>query len=59
MGKYIAKNETAYKYLEESITNFPNQNTLLLKLKKIGFDNTSVINLLNGIVSIHRGFKVL
>jgi len=59
MGRYIAKNEKAYKYLEESITNFPNQNTLLLKLKKIGFDNTSVINLFNGIVSIHRGFKVL
>ena len=59
MGKHIAKNEKAYKYLEESINNFPNQNTLLLKLKKIGFENTSVINLFNGIVSIHKGFKLL
>ena len=58
MGKYIAKNENAYKYLEESISNFPDQKTLSLKLNELGFDNTSITNLFNGIVSIHKSFKI-
>ena len=32
---------------------------LLSKLNQCGFKNTSVINLFNGIVSIHKGFKIL
>ena len=59
IGERIAKNKKAYKYLEESISQFPNQNVLLSKLNEIGFKNTSVINLFNGIVSIHKGFKIL
>ena len=55
---YIAKNENAYKYLEESISNFPDQKTLSLKLNELGFDNTSITNLFNGIVSIHKSFKI-
>ena len=27
-------------------------------LKKIGFENASYINLLDGIVAIHKGFKI-
>ena len=38
-------NKSAYKYLEESISQFPNQNVLLSKLNQIGFQNTSMINL--------------
>ena len=59
IGERIAKNKKAYRYLEESISEFPNQNVLLSKLNEIGFRNTSVINLFNGIVSIHKGFKIL
>ena len=59
IGERITKNKKAYKYLEESISQFPNQNVLLSKLNEKGFKNTSVINLFNGIVSIHKGFKVL
>ena len=59
IGERITKNKKAYKYLEESISEFPNQNILLSKLNEIGFKNTSVINLFNGIVSIHKGFKIL
>ena len=59
IGERITKNKKAYKYLEESISQFPNQDILLSKLNKIGFENTSVINLFNGIVSIHKGFKIL
>ena len=59
LGERIAKNKYAYNYLQESINQFPNQNVLLSKLNKIGFENTSVINLFNGIVSIHKGYKIL
>jgi len=57
MGEKVANNKNAYKYLEESISQFPNQKILLDKINNAGFTNTSYINLFDGIVSIHIGFK--
>ena len=59
MGKKIAKNEIAYRYLEESISQFPNQENLIIELKKIGYEKTKYINLFNGIVSVHIGYKTV
>ena len=58
IGKFIAKNKNAYKYLSESIDLFPDQEELKSTLKKIGFENVSYINLFDGIVSIHIGYKI-
>ena len=58
MGEKVANNKNAYKYLEESISQFPNQKILLDKMNNVGFEKTSYINLFNGIVSIHTGFKI-
>ena len=58
LGEKIAKNKSAYKYLEESISMFPNQKKLSEKLKNVGFFQTKHINMFNGIVSIHIGFKI-
>ena len=58
IGEKITKNKEAYKYLEESIDLFPNQKKLLSKLKDKGFVEADYLNLFNGIVSIHKGFKV-
>ena len=58
MGEKVANNKNAYKYLEESISQFPNQKILLDKMNNAGFEKTSYINLFNGIVSIHTGFKI-
>ena len=58
LGEKIANNKNAYIYLEQSISNFPHQDILLSNLKKLGFSNTSYINLFNGIVSIHKGYKI-
>jgi len=58
MGEKVANNKNAYKYLEESISQFPNQNILLDKINNVGFEKTSYINLFDGIVSIHIGFKI-
>ena len=59
MGEQFANNKEAYKYLEESISQFPHQDILLEKIKKIGFENVSYTNLFNGIVSIHKGYKII
>ena len=58
IGEKITQNRRAYKYLEESITLFPNQKELIKNLKKVGFFETKYTNMFNGIVSIHSGFKV-
>ena len=58
IGEKVANNKNAYKYLEESISQFPNQNILLDKINNVGFEKTSYINLFDGIVSIHIGFKI-
>tara|TARA_B100000029_G_C17478761_1_gene924767 strand:- start:29 stop:763 length:735 start_codon:yes stop_codon:yes gene_type:complete len=59
MGEKFANNKQAYEYLEKSISQFPNQEILLEKIKNIGFENVTFTNLFNGIVSIHKGYKIL
>ncbi|PPR47546.1 MAG: Ubiquinone/menaquinone biosynthesis C-methyltransferase UbiE [Alphaproteobacteria bacterium MarineAlpha5_Bin9] len=59
IGKYIAKNEDAYNYLDQSISMFPNQELLKAILIKKGFNNVSNINFFNGIVSLHIGYKTI
>ena len=58
IGEIIAKNKNAYRYLEESISQFPHQDILLNNMKKIGFKNINYTNLFDGIVSIHKGYKI-
>ena len=58
IGEKIASNKNAYKYLEESIDLFPNQKNLLKNIRNIGFVKTKYLNLFNGIVAIHSGFKI-
>ena len=58
IGSKVAKNKKAYKYLEESIDQFPNQKKLISFLNKIGFMNSYYLNIFNGIVSIHIAYKV-
>ena len=58
IGEKVAKNRKAYDYLEQSIDLFPKQKKFLSSLKKIGFDQTKYINMFNGIVSIHTGYKI-
>ena len=58
IGKIISNNKEAYNYLNESIDFFPNQDELKIKLINAGFSKTSYINLFNGIVSIHTGYKL-
>ena len=58
IGEKIAENEKAYQYLQESIDQFPNQEEFLSSLTQIGFYRTKYLNMFNGIVSVHIGYKI-
>ena len=56
-GKIFSNNRNAYNYLNESIDMFPNQEYLKKRIENAGFKSVKFINLFDGIVSIHTGFK--
>ena len=58
IGEKITNNKRAYRYLEQSISQFPHQDVLLANLKKIGYINPSYTNLFDGIVCIHKATKI-
>lgn len=46
----------AYRYLNESIEQWPNQEQLARMLREAGFERVAYRNLTFGIVALHRGF---
>jgi len=52
-GKFFLKNKDAYSYLIESIKSFPNQIQLTKKFIDAGFKDVEVIDILDGLASIH------
>lgn len=55
-GKWIAKDEAAYRYLVESIAMFPDQDTLKNMMEEgAGFKDVHYENLTHGVVAIHSG----
>ena len=57
MGKIIADDEASYQYLAESIRMHPDQETLKQMMLDAGFDKAEYINMSEGIVALHRGWK--
>jgi demethylmenaquinone methyltransferase/2-methoxy-6-polyprenyl-1,4-benzoquinol methylase len=57
LGKMIAKDESSYRYLVESIEKHPDQTTLANMLTDANFEDVDYHNLSGGIVAIHRGYK--
>ena len=58
LGEIVAKDKNAYNYLSESIDLFPSQEELSKNLQDCGFSKVETINLFNGIVAIHTGYKL-
>jgi len=58
LGEIVAKDKNAYEYLSESIDLFPSQEKLSQNLEDCGFTKVETINLFNGIVAIHTGYKL-
>ena len=57
LGKYIAKDEAAYRYLAESIRMHPDQETLKSMMETAGLERVEYFNLTAGVVALHRGYK--
>ena len=57
LGKYVARDEAAYRYLAESIRMHPDQETLKAMMQAAGLVKADYFNLTAGVVALHRGFK--
>ena len=56
-GKWFSKNKEAYQYLHSSVKAFPEGETFLHILEKVGFSETSLKRLSLGICTIYCGIK--
>ena len=57
LGKYVARDEAAYRYLAESIRMHPDQETLKSMMAGAGLEAVDYFNLAAGVVALHRGYK--
>ena len=57
LGKLVANDDDAYRYLAESIRMHPDQNQLKQMMEGAGFERVEYFNLAAGVVALHRGYK--
>jgi len=58
LGRYVAKDEAAYRYLAESIRMHPDQETLKGMMQAAGLERVEYFNLAGGVVALHRGYRL-
>jgi demethylmenaquinone methyltransferase/2-methoxy-6-polyprenyl-1,4-benzoquinol methylase len=58
IGKWVAKDEDSYRYLAESIRMHPKQDELKTMMEAAGFERCQYFNMTQGIVAVHRGYKI-
>ncbi|MEY3912201.1 MAG: bifunctional demethylmenaquinone methyltransferase/2-methoxy-6-polyprenyl,4-benzoquinol methylase [Pseudomonadota bacterium] len=57
LGRWVARDETSYRYLAESIRMHPGQDALKDLMKQNGFGHVDIHNLSAGIVALHVGIR--
>jgi demethylmenaquinone methyltransferase/2-methoxy-6-polyprenyl-1,4-benzoquinol methylase len=57
LGKLVANDADAYRYLAESIRIHPDQARLKEMMEEAGFERVEYFNLSGGVVALHRGYK--
>ena len=57
LGRKVAGDEAAYRYLAESIRMHPDQEHLKGMLERAGLEKVEYFNLSAGVVALHRGYK--
>jgi demethylmenaquinone methyltransferase/2-methoxy-6-polyprenyl-1,4-benzoquinol methylase len=57
IGRYVARDEGAYRYLAESIRMHPDQRELKAMMEAAGLVRVEYFNLAAGVVALHRGWK--
>jgi demethylmenaquinone methyltransferase/2-methoxy-6-polyprenyl-1,4-benzoquinol methylase len=58
LGKRVAGDADAYRYLAESIRMHPDQATLAAMMERAGLSAVEVFNLAAGVVAVHRGYRI-
>jgi demethylmenaquinone methyltransferase/2-methoxy-6-polyprenyl-1,4-benzoquinol methylase len=58
LGRQVAGDEAAYRYLAESIRMHPDQEGLKDMLVRAGLQRVEYFNLSAGVVALHRGYKL-
>ena len=58
LGRIVAGDEEAYRYLVESIRTFPDQEKLAGMMTEAGFERVTYRNLSGGIAAIHSGWRL-
>jgi demethylmenaquinone methyltransferase/2-methoxy-6-polyprenyl-1,4-benzoquinol methylase len=58
LGKLVAKDADAYRYLAESIRVHPDQEGLKRIMEQAGLERVEYFNLAAGVVALHRGYKL-
>lgn len=58
IGKMVTNDEESYRYLVESIRQFPTQETFKKMIEDAGFSKVAYQNLTFGTVAIHTGYKI-
>jgi demethylmenaquinone methyltransferase/2-methoxy-6-polyprenyl-1,4-benzoquinol methylase len=56
-GRFFSRDKSAYTYLPESVSRFPDNEKFLEMLLQAGFTETRQVKLSGGIASIYTGFK--
>ena len=58
IGDLVAKDADSYRYLAESIRMHPKQEELKQMMEAAGLERCEYFNLTQGIVAVHRGYKI-
>jgi demethylmenaquinone methyltransferase/2-methoxy-6-polyprenyl-1,4-benzoquinol methylase len=58
IGRLIGGDAAAYRYLPQSLVNFPNADKLAVLFAANGFANVRYIRLIGGVAALHLGTKV-
>ncbi len=57
IGNWVSGSRFAYQYLPDSVKEFPDQETLLGMMRKVGFSSARYYNLFGGVAALHLGDK--
>jgi demethylmenaquinone methyltransferase/2-methoxy-6-polyprenyl-1,4-benzoquinol methylase len=55
IGGFISGSRSAYQYLPDSVSRFPDQETLAALMRDAGFDEVAFENLTGGVAALHIG----
>ena len=58
LGRLVARDAEAYRYLAESIRVHPDQHELKRMMEQAGLERVDFFNLAAGVVALHRGYKL-